>query len=546
MEHDGVRLLDTEFARFLAQRSSLSGEARDAFRQLVCRLSASHASGSSCLPITESEEELVIRSGLSGEKTSPLTIFSGNLYLQRLFQYERSLAAVVLPMASEPRAAVDVHHYSERLFPKQGSMDMQRQAAEQALCKSLLIISGGPGTGKTTTVVKILALLQCASDKKLQISLAAPTGKAAMRLQGSIVQVAATLNISEEDKSALPCEVSTLHRLLGVKRYSPYFYHNRKNPLPCDVLVVDEASMVDLPLMAKVVTALRPGSRLILLGDRYQLASVESGTVLGDMMTALPGNSVELTRSYRFDAGIKRFAETINGGEYAAAWNMVVEDEQPHILLLQEEVAAYGGRKFVPYIDAASRALTEEEYVNLFPLLHSFMILCAVRHGAKGVRTINRQIEQYLTEQGYDCVSKAWYPGRPVLLTKNEYELDLYNGDVGICLPDLLQPNQLKVWFENGNGGVKGILPGRLENCETVFALTIHKSQGSEADDVLVVLPDKEGGLVSRELLYTAVTRARKSVTVAAEKRVFEQAVANRTRRASGLVSLLNDGVTGQ
>ena len=545
MESNGVRLLDKEFARFLAKRSRLSGKERDAFQRLVCKLSASHASGNSCLPITATEEDLVTRSGLCGEQEYPLTLFSKNLYLQRFFQYERSLASALLPMASETRPVIDVHRYSERLFPGQGRMDPQRQAAEQALHQSLLIISGGPGTGKTTTVVKILALMQCASDKKLQISLAAPTGKAAMRLQDSVVRAAATLDIAEEDKRALPRDVSTLHRLLGVRRHSPYFHHHRENPLPCDVLVIDEASMVDLPLMAKVVTALRPGSRLILLGDRHQLASVESGTVLGDMMAALPGNSIELTRSYRFDSGIKQFSETINRGEYAAAWDMVVKNEPPHISLLQEDVFAYGGRKFLPFMQAVSRATSEEEYVNLFPLLRSFMILCAVRHGIQGVLNINGGVERYLSEKGYACHAKAWYPGRPVLLTKNEYELDLYNGDMGICLPDPQQPDLLKVWFENGHGGVKGILPGRLENCETVFALTIHKSQGSEADHVLVMLPDKEVALVSRELLYTAVTRARKSVTVATEQAVFEQAVTNRTRRASGLARLLCDGVSG-
>lgn len=545
METDASRLLDKQFARFLANRSHLSGEEKEKFQLLVCTLSAAHASGNSCLPVTPAEESLVVRSGLCGGKDYPLALFSGNLYLQRLFQYEQSLASALLPLVDEENPFVDAQGYGDQLFPGQDHEDPQRQAAEQALRKNLLIISGGPGTGKTTTVMKVLALLQYASPDNLMIRLAAPTGKAAMRLQHAMAQAAEKLAISEEEKQLLPQSATTLHRLLGVKHHSPSFHHNRANPLPCDVLVVDEASMVDLPLMAKVVTALRSGSRLILLGDRHQLASVESGTVLGDMIAALPDNSVELTRSYRFDTGIKRFSERIKRGESARVWDMVVGEGVSHISRLQESVASYGGRKFLSFMEKVSKAVCQEDYLELFTILHSFMILCAVRHGAQGVHAVNRQIELHLSDNGYDCLSEEWYSGRPVLLTKNEYELELYNGDVGICLPDLENNNVLKVWFENGKGGLTGILPARLQSCETVFALTIHKSQGSEADDVLVVLPDKEVALVTRELLYTAVTRARKSVTLAAEQPLLRMAVKNRIMRVSGLVPLLLSRTTG-
>ncbi len=539
MEDEKVRLLDRQFSRFLAKYSLLSGAENEIFRELVCKLSVTLATGDSCLPISAREVDLVQRSGLSGDGQQPLRVFSDLLYLQRFFQYEKQLAAEVCEMVIDSAVLSADNSFIDSLFVGQEKEDLQRVAAEQALQKNFLIISGGPGTGKTTTVVKILALLQNASSKNLRISLAAPTGKAAMRLQESIAGSINNLPVTEKEKANLPTKASTLHRLLGVKRHSPSFRHNRTNPLPCDVLAVDEASMVDLSLMNKLVDALRPGCRLILLGDKNQLASVESGTVLADMMTALPFNTVELTKSYRFDQDIKQFAEAINTGDKEEAWRIVTASKPEHISLLSEELSAYGGTKYLPYMQAVVKANSKKAYKKLFPLLHSFKILCAVREGEKGVAGINSIIEQYLTEHGYDCLAVEWYPGRPVMISKNEYGLGLYNGDIGICLPDPAQPEKLKVWFDKGDGELMGLAPGRLSSCQTVYALTIHKSQGTEVADVLVVLPEKETALVTRELLYTAVTRASKSVTVAAGKTVFQAAVGAQIKRSSGLAKLI-------
>ncbi len=539
MEDEKVRLLDRQFSRFLAKYSLLSGAENRNFEELVCRLSATLATGDSCLPISAREVNLVQRSGLSGDGQLPLYIFDDLLYLQRFFQYEKQLATRVCEMVVESAVLSADDSFIDSLFAGQEEEDLQRVAAEQALQENFLIISGGPGTGKTTTVVKILALLQNASSENIRISLAAPTGKAAKRLQESIVNSIKYLPVSEIEKAELPVKASTLHRLLGVKRHSPSFRHNSNNPLPCDVLVVDEASMVDLSLMSKLVDALRSGCRLILLGDKNQLASVESGTVLADMMTALPSNTVELQESYRFDQDIKQFAEAINQGDKEKAWEIVYDSKPEHISLLSEEISVYGGIKYLPYMQAVSRANSKDAYKELFSLLHSFKILCAVRQGESGVAGINKVIEQYLTENGYDCLAAEWYPGRPVMISRNEYSLELYNGDIGICLPDPAQSEKLKVWFEKSDGELIGILPGRLSSCETVFALTIHKSQGTEVADVLVVLPEKETALVTRELLYTAVTRASKSVTVAAGKAVFQAAVGARIKRSSGLAKLI-------
>lgn len=544
MEDDAIRLLDRQFSRFLAERSLLSGTEKDSFQDLVCRLSLTLAKGDSCLLLSPEEVDLAQRSGLGGDGQMPLCVFNDQLYLQRFFQYEKQLAQKICQLAGEAEVFTADASLVESLFASQGEMDLQRVAAEQALQKSFLIISGGPGTGKTTTVVKILALLQSASPVKLRIALAAPTGKAAIRLQESIAGSIHDLPIAEREKKNLPLKASTLHRLLGVKAYSPFFRYNKKNPLPCDVLVVDEASMVDLSLMSKLVAALRPQSRLILLGDKNQLASVESGTVLADMMTALPANTVELTRSYRFDEDIKSFAGAINGGEQQEAWRIVSVGQAEHISLLTEGVASYCGAKYLSYMDAVSLANSRDAYKDLFVMLHSFKILCALRRGNAGVSGVNSMVEQYLTAKGYDCMGTEWYPGRPVMISKNEYGLDLYNGDIGICLPDPAQSGSMKVWFEKSDGSLQGILPGRISNCETVYALTIHKSQGTESPDVLVVLPKKESDLVSRELLYTAVTRASRSVKVAANQAAFQAAVRNRVRRSSGLaklISLIND-----
>lgn len=544
MEEKKIRLLDSQFAKFLATHSALRGDEKRNFQELICKLSMSLVAGDSCCPVSPEEEKLVWRSTLCGEGAQPLSIFSGHLYLQRLFQYEKRLAAQIVQLAAEPKILEAEPSFLKSLFVGQGSRDLQRIAAEKALRENFLIISGGPGTGKTTTVVKILALLKNASRKDLRIALAAPTGKAAMRLQEAIAGSVQSLPLGDREKKGFPLHASTLHRLLGVKLHSPFFRHNAKHPLPFDVLVVDEASMVDLALMSKLVDALAPGSRLILLGDKNQLASVESGTVLADMMKGLPGNTIELEKSYRFDQAIKRFAEFINTGNASAAWQMLLDKDPEHMSLLHEDVATYGGEIYSQYMELARKAKNRAEYKSLFPILHSFKILCAVKRGRDGVAGINERVEQVLTDNGYDCKQSEWYHGRPVMVVKNEYSLDLFNGDIGICLLDPESPGNVKVWFERPDGSLQGILPGRLRSCETVYAMTIHKSQGTEVGEVLVVLPENESALVTRELLYTAVTRASKKVKIKSNHPVFQLAVAGKVKRYSGLVEMIR-GVLG-
>jgi exodeoxyribonuclease V alpha subunit len=454
MEEKKIRLLDSQFAKFLTDRSLLSGKERLYFHDLLCRLSRGLATGDSCLSVSIPEEDLLQRSGLAGEESFPLRIYRRRLYLQRFFAYEKALAEKIGQLAATATGLVKDESLFDALFGEgvEGETDWQRVAAERALKQNLLIISGGPGTGKTTTVVKILALLQNASGKELRIALAAPTGKAAMRLQEAIAGGVYNLDVDASLAESIPVRASTLHRLLGVKRFSPFFRHNAENPLSYDVVVVDEASMVDLALMSKLMDALRPGSRLLLLGDKNQLASVESGTVLGDMTSVLVKNRVELQKSYRFDTGIKSFAEASTGGNSSRAWDILIRDEPSNVSLLEKDAAEYGGEIYGEYMTAVARAGTLDDYRELFSLFHSFIILCALRNGPAGVSGINGRVENYLTGKGWDCFASVWYPGRPVMVTRNDYGLDLYNGDMGLCLPDPERPESMKVWFERTDG----------------------------------------------------------------------------------------------
>ena len=473
---------------------------------------------------------------------APLILVGERLYLARYQAYEQQLAEQLLARAADA-PDVDEAQLSDslaRLFAfNQQSPDWQRLAAAQAVRRRLAVISGGPGTGKTTTVVKILAILMQAmeSERLPEIALAAPTGKAAMRLSESVGNSMKKLELPKNIENALPVTVHTLHRLLGVRRNSPQFRHNRENPMAWDVVVVDEASMVDLAMMSKLVDALKPGARLLLLGDKDQLASVESGTVLGDFIVSLPDNTVELQTTYRFDDNIKQLAKAINAADSDTAWELLVAPAKTNITLLGADPIPSITERYARFMTAVYRPGSPDLH-EIFQLFNSFRVLCGVHYGNRGVDGINRRLELSLAGRGFPCRSGTWYPGRPVLITRNDYGLDLYNGDIGICLPDR-EKGDLKVWFERADGHLRSYSSHRLPQCETVFAMTIHKSQGSEFDEVVVVLPEEDNRILSRELIYTAVTRARKSVRLVAEKQILRLALSRSIERFSGLADLL-------
>jgi exodeoxyribonuclease V alpha subunit len=541
MTEHGYSLLDIHFSRFLAERSRLSGADKDRFQQLVKTLTSSQEAGHSCLPVTEAEARFLETLHLvSDGGQTPLVLHNRKLYLHRYFHYETRLAEQISEMAavSFPLGGNEnlIDSYFEGSEP---GTDWQKEAAKLALQKALTIICGGPGTGKTTTVVKILALLLLATDDTLDVALAAPTGKAAMRLSESIAGSLDRMQLPAEIRAAIPVEAQTLHRLLGFRRHSPQIRHNRHNPMGWDVVVVDEASMVDLAMMSKLVDALKPGARLLLLGDKDQLASVESGAVLGDFIKSLPNNTVELKKTYRFDDNIKRLAESINTGDSEGAWTLLLDVNASNVTVLQSDLIGYIGKKYAGYMEEVYR-YPEIDVRKIFAAFNSFQVLCGIHYGRLGVEGINSRVESSLARRGFDCRSDSWYPGRPVLITRNDYSLDLFNGDIGICLPDS-SDGPMKVWFERSDGSLKSYSPYRLPSCETVFAMTIHKSQGSEFDEVVVVLAEEENRILSRELMYTAVTRAKKSVKLVAGKQVFEQALSRNIERFSGLADLLKE-----
>jgi len=533
------RLLDIHFSRFLAERSGLAGREKMRFEELVRMLSMDMAGGHSCLPVSPEDQEILSLCPLvsSGEKT-PLIIAHGRLYLHRYYRYESRLADQLARLAGISHDLPDLYALLDRYFGPAGEEpDYQKNAAEVALRQSLAIISGGPGTGKTTTVVKIIGLLIETLGGELRIALAAPTGKAAMRLQESIANSLTGLTFPREIIDRIPTTASTLHRLLGVRRNRPGFRHTYDNPLPWDVVVVDEASMVDLAMMSKLVDALTSKARLILLGDKDQLASVESGAVLADCTRSLPANTVELRKSYRFNTAIKELAQAINVGDGERAWQVLNGGEQDNVTLLRNPYFGVIGERYDAYMKVVAHH-GEHGMDAVFRALGAFRVLCATRHGARGVTGVNASVENHLKRVGYDVVSEPWYLGRPVMVTANDYSLELFNGDIGICLPDPAD-GRMKVWFERGDGGYRSCLPYRIPSCETVYGMTIHKSQGSEFREVVVMLPEEESRLLNRQLVYTAVTRAKECVQIVASKKILVYALQSDYPRSSGLAEML-------
>ncbi len=505
------------------------------------------------------------------------------LYLYRYWHYEhrlaqqlRTLAAAPAPAIDSARLRADLQHY---FGPPGAQPNGQKIAAATVVLRRFCVISGGPGTGKTSTVLKVLALLLKHSPPPV-IALAAPTGKAAARMHAAITQALRTLDVAPELHAALPSRAQTLHRLLGPLPDGVNFRHHRANPLPLDVLIVDEASMIDLALMSKLVDALPSSARLVLLGDKDQLASVEAGAVLGDICTSTQGISaafharlsevtaeplpaprakatplhdsvVSLSHSYRFgaDSGIGRLARAINDGKPQSVMTLLTHKRHADIRwrdlsgpAVVTKLALRLAEGFAPYLRLLAAGADAEAIVAAF---ERFRVLCALRHGPFGVSGLNRAIERELQRRQLIPTrlypsDGLWYRGRPVLITRNHDALQLYNGDIGLALPDA--DGQLRVAFPSASGALRYVLPSRLPEHDTVFAMTIHKSQGSEFDQVLVILPPDDTPILGRELLYTAITRARQEVELWATPQSVRAAVGRRVERASGLHEQLRVG----
>lgn len=496
--------------------------------------------------------------GRPGEYRPFILDDGGRFYLARYHDHEECVAASLLLRSDrplEPQNPSALRRDLSALFPADDPEDRQRLAALLAQVKALTLVSGGPGTGKTTTVVKMLALLQLqAGASPLHILLAAPTGKAAQRLSESIRGAKASLAVPAAVTAAIPEQAQTLHRLLGAQGDSGRYRHDAGNPLACDVLLIDEASMIDLAMMRAVLAALPAHARLVLLGDRDQLASVEAGSVFGDLCASegysatlaqrlapfhvnpqvvpkaqgLADCRIELTRSYRFaaDSAIGALASASrvgDAGRFLAALALADEAGRLDSTVLRESLQqGY----------AAFRAAAREgEAAAAFAAFLRFRVLCAHRQGAAGVEGLNALLEP---------AAGGWYAGRPVIVRTNDYALRLFNGDIGICLAT---PDGLRVFFEVAPGEFRMLAPGRLPAHEPAWAMTVHQAQGSEFDEVLLVLPDAMTPVLNRPLLYTAVTRARRRFTLCASDAVVEATLAALPWRESGLVEKLRDGV---
>jgi exodeoxyribonuclease V alpha subunit len=614
-EEGRLRAMDRAFARFLG---TLDPQADPRVLASAALLSRELAEGHICVDVStlgEREPGLTGASGWlassplvalpGGEPASPLVLDGSLLYLRRFWRDEARVAAAIVARLAPVAVPAGLREELGRLFPAAGAgedIDWQKIACAIAARSAFAVITGGPGTGKTTTVVRLLGLLQtlavAAGQPRLRIRLAAPTGKAAARLNASIAAQVAQLDVDAAVREGIPAEVTTLHRLLGSRPDTRAFLHNADNPLHVDVLVIDEASMIDLEMMAATLDALPAGARLFLLGDKDQLSSVEAGAVLGDLCArAEPGHYDEATRTWLLDvaaadvtawtdaasawpldqhitmlrrsrrfgseSGIGALAGAINQGDVpavAAAFASGMFADISRMSGTSAGVAALsidgrgdapGHRHYLEWIAAHRPVAGAGDDAHMawargaLVAYGRVQVLCATRAGDAGVVTQNERIAQGLFDRGLIRATTGWYEGRPVMIVRNDYALGLMNGDIGVTLamPDGQGGTVLRVAFlvmDEGDGErVRLVTPSRLTAVETVYAMTVHKSQGSEFEHTALALPPEPSPVLTRELVYTGVTRARRHFTLLAAPDVLAYAVARKTQRASGLLGRL-------
>ena len=495
---------------------------------------------------------------LKPEDDFPLVFEADRIYLRRYWTFETELAAQLKHRLEPDNSPLDPEVLARMalLFPARteaqgGGTDWQRVAAINTLHQRLSVIAGGPGTGKTYTVTRILGCLLAQYEHRPVIRLVAPTGKAAQRLTESIAQAKSALyeQHGADWILSIPDQASTIHRLLGVRPKQLQFRHNSRNPLRLDCLLIDEASMVDLPLMTRLFRALPNDCRIILIGDAEQLPSVAAGSVLADL-TPLPhpGYSVArakslgvepsnksvpadyltfLRHSHRFDdqGGIGVLAGQVMRGEISASWETLLSDNAA----LKQVPQSHFEQQLRQWVDEHYRPLIQaQDVATAWQFLAAFRVLCATRVGKQGTVALNTTITQWLMPG-----AQTYFRGQPIMVTQNDYGLDLFNGDVGLIWPD--DDGQLVAFFPRADSQFLKVSVARLPLFETVFAMTIHKTQGSEFEQVVMVLPDKSSDFLSRELIYTGLTRAKKHFSYCGDAAVWRSAVARHAGRHSGL-----------
>jgi exodeoxyribonuclease V alpha subunit len=492
------------------------------------------------LPWPQSDEWLaaVLASPLI-DSPQVLRMYNDNLlYLDRYWREEQQVAADILALLAfrTPQQPIDTH----RLFP--AGYEEQRAAASIAAEQGLTVLTGGPGTGKTTTVARLLALFAAEAElhgsARLRIALAAPTGKASARLHEAVQAEIAKLDPVDQQRVS-GIRATTLHRLLGSRPdTSSRFRHHRGNRLPHDVIVVDETSMVSLTMMARLLESVRPQTRLLLVGDADQLASVEAGAVLADLVDGLGTRAdvrvAALKTSHRFGSSIGELAAAIRDGDA----NLTIDRLRAageHVEWIEENPTERLRNVLMPHALRLRQAAALGDAVTALAILEEHRLLCAHRHGRYGIEHWNRQVERWLVEATGEPIWSSWYAGRPVLVTTNDYGLRVYNGDTGVTV---MAEEALRAVVAGADGMLE-FATSRLSDVETMHAMTIHKSQGSQADEVTVLLPSADSRLLTRELFYTAVTRAKTKVRVVGSENEVRAAIERRAVRASGLAHRL-------
>ncbi|GAA5140445.1 exodeoxyribonuclease V subunit alpha [Thalassotalea piscium] len=573
---------------------------------LIIAISKAIRAGNSCLPLSNiagsrfcfyaSDNGIVSHNGyefplivplknflsslaLTPDKNKAIVVTEQALYLRRYYNFEQELNDFIADNQTNTRlasrfASAAIVQCLNDLFKIEGTnncvdeIDWQKVAVANALNKRLSIIAGGPGTGKTYTVTKLLAaIVSLNSPEALKIALVAPTGKAAQRLTESLLNAISGFKgeIASEILDKIPYQAQTLHRLLGVIPNKVNFRHHQDNKLTLDVLVVDEVSMVDLPMMVRLIRALPEHCQLVLLGDADQLPSVAVGNVLADLaprphkgyskanksylteVTRFKGfkpfknNAYDhitfLTKSRRFDSKglVGRIAELVITGDATKSWNLLAEQEIPALLSLNinQWLPQLVKQYYLPLAKC-------EELSKAFSLFGQFRILCATRVGLEGVENINQQVEQILYNSGNTQANNQFYHGKPIMITQNDYGLGLFNGDIGLVWTN--EKGMLIAYFEQPNGEYLTVLPSRLPSFESVYAMTIHKTQGSEFQHLVMVLPqNKDSKILSRELLYTGITRAKKGLQIASAQSTWFQSVDTQIKRYSGIQTDTNE-----
>ncbi len=519
---------------------------------------------------------------------APFVLHNDRLYFQRYFKYETSIIEKLESLiANEANVVADrirqletqsdliktlTTNYDINGLTVKEQVDWQLVAVLQALLNNFTIITGGPGTGKTTTLAKLLIVLY-ALEPDAKVALAAPTGKASMRMFESLKS--STLPFSEQTKTKIDnLKPSTIHSLLGYKKESVNFKYNAENPLPYNWVVVDEASMIDVPMFSKLLAALGDKCRIILLGDKDQLASVEAGSLLGDLCQTLPrlnmfssksaqwinqfiteparkiqdefigahqqllsSHIIELKYSHRFNSqgAIGKVSKAVIEGKVEEVKYHIENAQVSNVIVDQ----TYDSALLENFVTGYAAFMNESDIKLALKKLNELRVLVAVRQGPRGLYATNKTIELHLRKIGLIKPDGEFYENRPIMVTRNLYDLGLLNGDTGIMRKDA--SGNLKVWFEDGQGGIKSVLPAYLNYAETAFAMTIHKSQGSEFDKVMVILPEgTSNALLTRELLYTGITRAKTSITIQGKMETIEHAVNSCVKRISGITGRID------